>query len=233
MPQPREVVITGLGVVCPLGVGYEAYWSALEAGKSGIDWLSETRDTELPFRHAARIKNFDAKQYVQPRKTIKVMCLEIQAAYAAAALAMQHAQLGKGDMAPERLGIILGSEMLYGDMDELEEVYRHCSPEGRFQAELWGTYAFKDLFPLWMLKYLPTWRRATSVLPTMHGARTTHRRRSASSLLAVGEATSVIEPWPRRRDARWRQRIARRSVACRFAAGSICRNGRANCPGAS
>jgi len=194
MPQPREVVITGLGVVCPLGVGYEAFWSALEAGKSGIDWLSETRDTELPFRHAARIKDFDAKQFVQPRKTIKVMCLEIQAAYAAAALAMQHARLAKGDIEPERLGVILGSEMLYGDMDELEEVYRHCSPAGRFQPELWGTYAFKDLFPLWMLKYLPN--MAACHISIAHDARGPNNsivEGGASSLLAIGEAASVIE----------------------------------------
>src|SRR5438552_1980722 len=96
MPQPRDVVITGMGVVCPLGVGCAAFWEALEAGRSGIDWLPEMRGTESPFRFAARLKDFDAKQFVQPRKTIKVMCLEIQAAYAAAALAMQDAGLAKG-----------------------------------------------------------------------------------------------------------------------------------------
>ena len=116
MLQPRQVVITGLGVVSPLGVGREAFWQALEAGQSGVDWLPETRElpaavqAQMPFRYAARIKNFDAKQFVQPRKTIKVMCLEIQAAYAAAALAMQHARLAKGGIEPERLGVILGSE---------------------------------------------------------------------------------------------------------------------------
>ena len=84
MPQPREVVITGLGVVCPIGVGVDAFWAALEAGTSGVDWLPEMRGQESPFRYAARVKDFDARQFVQPRKTIKVMCLEIQTAYAAA-----------------------------------------------------------------------------------------------------------------------------------------------------
>ena len=86
MPQPREVVITGLGVVCPIGVGVEAYWSSLSSGKSGVDWLDEMRGVESPFRFAARVKDFDAKQYVQPRKTIKVMCHEIQTAFAAAGM---------------------------------------------------------------------------------------------------------------------------------------------------
>ena len=107
-----------------LGVGCAAFWEALEAGRSGIDWLPETRGTESPFRFAARLKDFDAKQFVQPRKTIKVMCLEIQAAYAAAALAMQDAGLAKGAIEPERLGVVLGSEMLYGDLDEMIDVCR-------------------------------------------------------------------------------------------------------------
>src|SRR5688572_17060029 len=194
MPQAREVVITGLGVVCPLGVGQEAYWSALTAGQSGVGWLSETRDSDSPFRFASRIKDFDAKLFVQPRKTIKVMCLEIQAAYAAAALAMQHSRLAKGDIDPDRLGVILGSEMLYGDMDELEEVYRHCSPDGKFHDELWATYAFKDLFPLWMLKYLPN--MAACHISIAHDARGPNNsivEGGASSLLAIGEAAGVIE----------------------------------------
>src|SRR5262245_46108653 len=112
MPEPRQVVITGLGVVSPLGVGREAFWQALEAGHSGVDWLPETRDlppaerVEMPFRYAARIKNFDAKQYVQPRKTIKVMCPEIQSAYAAAAMAVQDGGLASGAVAPERMGVV-------------------------------------------------------------------------------------------------------------------------------
>src|SRR5262249_33080951 len=138
MPKPREVVITGMGVVCPLGVGSGAFWAAVEAGQSGVDWLPEMREVPSPFRHAAPVKDFDAKQYVQPRKTIKVMCPEIQTAYAAAAMAMEHAKLAKGSIEPERLGVVLGSEMLYGDIEELAEVYRHCSADGQFRPELWG-----------------------------------------------------------------------------------------------
>src|SRR5215813_3053824 len=107
MPQPREVVVTGLGVVCPLGVGLADYWKALEAGQSGVDWLPEMRGVDTPFRFAARVKDFDPKQFVQPRKTIKVMCLEIQAGYAAASLAMEDAGLEKGQIEPDRLGVVL------------------------------------------------------------------------------------------------------------------------------
>lgn len=194
MTTRRQVVITGLGVVCPLGVGTEALWAALKAGRSGIDWLSETRDAQSPFRYAARVKDFDAKQYVTPRKTIKVMCQEIQTAYAAAAMAMQQAGLAKGDIQPERLGVVLGSEMLFGDIEELQDVYRHCSAGGAFDRSLWGDYAFKDLFPLWMLKYLPN--MAACHISIAHDARGHNNslvEGGVSSLLAVSEATAAIE----------------------------------------
>jgi 3-oxoacyl-[acyl-carrier-protein] synthase II len=194
MPPPREVVITGMGVVCPLGVGCDAYWQALQAGQSGIDYLPEMRNVQSPFRYAARVKDFDAKQYVQPRKTIKVMCPEIQTAYAAAALAMEQGKLAKGGIDPERLGVVLGSEMLYGDIEELAEVYRHCSADGQFHIEQWGDFAFKDLFPLWMLKYLPN--MAACHISIAHDARGPNNsivEGGASSLLAISEATAAIE----------------------------------------
>ncbi len=194
MSHPRDVVITGLGVVCPLGVGVEAFWSALKAGASGIDWLAEARDQDFPFRYAARIRDFDPKQYVQPRKTIKVMCQEIQTAYAAAGMAMEQARLGKGTIEPERLGVVLGSEMLYGELHELGEVYRHCSPGGKFNEAQWADFAFKDLFPLWMLKYLPN--MAACHISIAHDARGPNNsivEGGASSLLAISEAAAVIE----------------------------------------
>ncbi len=194
MPQSREVVITGLGVVCPLGVGCAEYWAALEAGQSGVDWMAEMRGVESPFRYAARIKAFDPKQFVQPRKTIKVMCQEIQTAYAAAGMAMEQAQLVKGAIAPERLGVVLGSEMLYGEIEELREVYQHCITDGEFHVEQWGDYAFKDLFPLWMLKYLPN--MAACHISIAHDARGPNNsivEGGVSSLLAIGEAAAAIQ----------------------------------------
>lgn len=194
MPQPREVVITGLGVVCPIGVGVDAYWAALEAGKSGVDWLPEMREVDSPFRYAARVRDFDPKLYVQPRKTIKVMCQEIQTAFAAAGMAMQQAGLAKGAIEPERLGVVLGSEMLYGELDEMVDAIRHSTLEGKFQLGEWANYAFKDLYPLWMLKYLPN--MAACHISIAHDARGPNNsivEGGASSLLAVSEAAAVIE----------------------------------------
>jgi 3-oxoacyl-[acyl-carrier-protein] synthase II len=194
MSSSRQVVITGLGVVSPTGIGVGPFWESLVAGQSGIDWLPETRGAELPFRYAGRIKDFDAKQYVQPRKTIKVMCREIQVAYAAAAMATENAGLAKGEVEPERFGVVLGSEMFYGELAEMGDVYRPCAEEGRFHFERWGDVAFKNLFPLWMLKYLPN--MAACHISIAHDARGPNNSivaGGASGLLAIGEAAFAIQ----------------------------------------
>jgi 3-oxoacyl-[acyl-carrier-protein] synthase II len=193
MPS-RDVVITGMGCVCPLGVGSAALWSALAEGTSGVGWLEELRGVDSPYRFAARIKDFDAKLYVQPRKTIKVMCQEIQTAFASAGMAMEQAGLAAGTIDPDRMGVVMGSEMLYGDLRDLTEVYQHCMTHGEFEWVRWGEYAFKDLFPLWMLKYLPN--MAACHMSIAHDARGPNNsivEGGASSLLAIAEAASYIE----------------------------------------
>ena len=193
MSSPHDVVITGLGLVTPIGIGRDAFWAALEAGQSGIDMLPEFAGTELPFRFGARLKGFDAKQYVQPRKTIKVMCGEIQAGYSAATLAMQDAGLEKGAVEPDRLGVVLGSEMLFGEIEEVAGVYRRCAENGEFKFSNWGGFVFKDLYPLWMLKYLPNMAAChISIALDARGPNNSIVQGGASSLLAIGEAMMVL-----------------------------------------
>ena len=145
MPQSREVVITGLGAVCPLGVGREAVWASLLAGRSGVRPIVEFVGKNLPFRYAGLIEGFEPKEYVQPRKTLKVMSSEIQAAYSAAMMALQDAGLAKDTVTPERLGVVLGSEMLYGELSELADTYRNCIVDGVFHHELWAEQVMKNL----------------------------------------------------------------------------------------
>jgi 3-oxoacyl-[acyl-carrier-protein] synthase II len=107
---------------------------------------------------------------------------------------MNNAGLEKGGFEPERMGVILGSEMLYGELDELGEVFRHCAPQGQFQEDRWAEFAFKDLFPLWMLKYLPN--MAACHISISHDARGPNNsivEGGVSSLLAMGEATAAIQ----------------------------------------
>lgn len=150
-----EVAITGVGVASAVGVGIDRFYSALLEGRSGIVAQPELPENGIPIKFAAPVAGFDGKDYVQPRKALKVMSKEIQWGYATAGMAMAQAGLRKGEYDPTRLGAVFGGEMIYGDLEELEGVYRHCMASGEFDFSQWGHHAMHDLFPLWMLKYLP------------------------------------------------------------------------------
>jgi len=60
----REVVITGMGVVSPIGIGLETFWQSLLDGVSGIKVRPEFEHTDLPFRLWAPVDGFDGRQYV-------------------------------------------------------------------------------------------------------------------------------------------------------------------------
>lgn len=194
MREPREVVVTGIGIVSPIGIGNEAFWNALDQGQSGVDWLPEYVGLDLPYRYGGSVKNFDGKDYVQPRKTLKVMSREIQQAYGAAVLAMQDSKLAKGSVEPERMGVVLGSQLLDADLDDMREVYRHCQLDGKFCEEMWGEHAMKDLFPLWMLKYLPNMAAChIGIANDARGPNNTIVQGGISSLAALIEASYVIQ----------------------------------------
>ena len=133
MALKQDIVVTGLGVVSPLGVGKEPFWTALCEGQSGIrrlDWLD---DPALPPMIGGTVADFDPKQYVRPRKSLKVMSRDIQLAFAAADLACVDAGLRERPVAPERLGVAFGAGMIPGELDEFVGTYRGCMVDGQFR----------------------------------------------------------------------------------------------------
>lgn len=188
-----EVVITGLGIVSPIGIGIEAFIESLRLGRSGVEPLSPYSELGISPHLGARIHDFDPEKYVH-RKTLKVMSREIQSAYAAADLALQHAGLAKGAIDPDRFGIVLGSEMLYGKIDELADAFRHCAPDEKFHFDRWGKAAMHDIFPLWMLKYLPNMAAChVGIAHDARGPNNTIMQGENSSLMALMEAASYIQ----------------------------------------
>jgi 3-oxoacyl-[acyl-carrier-protein] synthase II len=190
----REIVITGLGVVSPLGVGREAFWEQLQAGQSGIRPITAFDTSALQVKFGGQIVDFDPKLYVRPRKSLKVMSREIQMGFAAADLALVDAGLTAGSVEPDRFGVVFGSDMIYADVHDLESTYRRCSASGRFDFEQWGTAAMEELYPLWLLKLLPN--MTASHIAIAHDARGPNNSivlGDVSSMLAIAEAASVIE----------------------------------------
>ncbi|MCA9267250.1 MAG: beta-ketoacyl-[acyl-carrier-protein] synthase family protein [Planctomycetales bacterium] len=194
MAQPREIVITGIGVVSPLGIGIDAFRQSLAAQRSGVGPLTIVDTTHLPMPYGGELRDFDPKLYVKPRKSLKVMSRDIQTAYAAADLAMQHGKLEKGQLPPERLGVVFGADMIYGEMPELELAFRGCLVDGQFDHGRWGESAMANIFPLWMLKYLPNYPAChVGIVHDARGPNNTITLGEASSLLAIGEAASCIQ----------------------------------------
>jgi 3-oxoacyl-[acyl-carrier-protein] synthase II len=104
----RRVVVTGLGLVSPVGIGVEASWSALVAGKSGIGPITLFDASTFPTRIAGEVKGFDPTQFMD-RKDARRNDRFIQFALAAADMAVKDAGLDMSKTDPERAGCIVGA----------------------------------------------------------------------------------------------------------------------------
>ena len=194
MHSSREIVITGVGVVSPLGIGVEAFRAGLAARKNCVGPLTivETAHLSLPF--GAEIPDFDPKLYVTPRKSLKVMSRDITTAYAAAGMAMEQAGLAVGAIPPERLGVVFGADMIYSPMSDLEAAFKGCMVDGKYDHSRWGNSAMSNIYPLWMLKYLPNYPAChVGIVHDARGPNNSIIVGDASSLMAFGEAATCIE----------------------------------------
>ncbi len=190
----RDVVITGLGVVSPIGIGHADFWESLVDGASGVEVREAFKDTQLPFRIAAPVKEFSGKQFIKPRKAIKIMCSPIQFGCAAAAMAVEHANLEPGSVAADRVATVFGTETFFADPTEVADVFQRCTVDKDYQHDRWGEFAMREIQPLWMLKYLPNMAAShISIALDARGPSNSICQGEASGLLALIEAASMIK----------------------------------------
>ena len=104
----RRVVVTGVGLVSPLGIGTEANWEALCAGRSGIGPITRFDAAQFSARIAGEVKNFDPLQYVD-KKDVKKMDIFIQLAIAASQYALDDAKLKVSPEMSTRTGVFIAS----------------------------------------------------------------------------------------------------------------------------
>ena len=88
----RRVVVTGVGLLTPLGIGTEVSWEGLRTGRSGIGPITQFDAAAFPCRIAGEVKGFDPAQYIE-KKEIKKMARFIQFAIAAADFALSSSGL--------------------------------------------------------------------------------------------------------------------------------------------
>jgi 3-oxoacyl-[acyl-carrier-protein] synthase II len=123
----RRVVVTGIGLVTPLGTGTKQSWEAAIAGKSGVGPITRFDAKELPSRIAGEVKNFDASQFMD-KKEARRNDRFIQFGLAATELALKDAGLPTDKPLGERTGVIVGSGM--GGLATLEETHLTAVQKG-------------------------------------------------------------------------------------------------------
>jgi 3-oxoacyl-[acyl-carrier-protein] synthase II len=106
--EQRRVVVTGMGLVTPLGIGLEKNWQSLVAGQSGIRKIDRFPNVDaFASRIAGQVPDFHAEDFIEP-KEIKKMDLFIQYSVAAASMAMEHSGFKIDPQEAENVGVIIG-----------------------------------------------------------------------------------------------------------------------------
>ncbi len=103
----KRVVVTGLGVVSPVGNDVQAFWKALTEGKNGIDFITRFDTQDLKVKVAAEVKDFDPLLYIE-KSEVRKTDLFVQYALYATAQAMQDSGIAD-QVLPDRFGVYFGS----------------------------------------------------------------------------------------------------------------------------
>ncbi len=202
--QARRVVVTGMGLVSPLGNDKNAFWDALVSGRSGVSMLSLVAPNALPIAFGAEAREFRGaiddfgslpkEQSKAIRKGLKVMCRECQMGCAAAQKAMADAGLASGNFDPDRVGITFGTDHMVTMPEDFSESILPCLDDQRqFDFSRWATEGLPKMNPLWLLKYLPNMPAShLAMYNDLRGPNNSMTLREAAANVALVEAFHTI-----------------------------------------
>lgn len=199
----NRVVITGLGLISPIGNSPQQLWDSLLNRKSGIDFLKNISGTNLPSKVGGEATEFtgsigDFGDLDKPmtraiKKGLRLMCREIEMGVAAAQLALQHSKVG-GTYDSTRFGTIYGSDYILTEPEEFTEGVRKCSVNGEFDFNQWAEKGIAEITPLWLLKYLPNMPAShIAIYNDFQGPSNSITLREASGNLAISESFCTIQ----------------------------------------
>lgn len=123
----NRVVVTGIGVITPIGIGKDVFWEGLKAGRSGVDQITQFDTTDFPTRIAAEVKDFNPEDYLD-RKEARRMARFIQFAVACAGLSLKDSGLDLGKVDLNRVGVSVGSGI--GGVKTMEDQARVLIEKG-------------------------------------------------------------------------------------------------------
>ena len=174
-----RAVITGMGAVTPLGQSLEEFWQGLVSGKSGIGPITLCDASGFPCRIAGEVKGFDPGQYMDAKEA-KRMARFSQLAVAAAALAIEDAELNMSSIDTERMGVVMGNGN--GGFPETEDNARIMVEKGAMRMS-----------PYFVPMTLPNMAAANvSRLFGIKGYTSTIVTACAAGTQSIGEAAEVI-----------------------------------------
>ncbi len=198
----RRVVITGIGVISPIGIGSKVFWENLLAGKSGVRRISAYDPSGFPCQIAGEVPEFKIGDFVPKtyRKATKVMARDIELAVVAADDAFKDSGLkskaytDSPTIEPTRFGCNIGAGLISADLAELSVAMHVARDGGKLDLKKWGKEGMNQLTPLWLLKYLPNMLAChVTIIHELKGPSNTITCADASSHLAIGEAFRTIQ----------------------------------------
>ena len=208
MNSRRRVVITGLGIASPIGIGAADFWDALLEGRSGLGVIDAFDPAGFPGRYGGSLPEFKLPDYIPKtyRKSAKVMARDIQIAVISAYTAVRDAGLvtkcivergeaeGPIELDSSRFGANIGAGLICADLNELAGALATArDTQGRFDFTAWGETGMTELTPLWLLKFLPNMLAChVTIVHDAQAISNTITCGEASSHLAIGEAYRAI-----------------------------------------
>ncbi len=123
----RRVVVTGVGLVSPLGIGTEESWQALKEGRSGISHITAFDASQFACRIAGEVRGFEPERFIE-RKEIRKMGRFIHFAIAASDFALASSGLKVRETDPERVGVYIGSGI--GGFEIIEREHKNLLERG-------------------------------------------------------------------------------------------------------
>jgi 3-oxoacyl-[acyl-carrier-protein] synthase II len=125
--QKRRVVVTGIGMISPLGIGNEPTWRGILEGKSGVGRITKFDTADFACKIAGEVRGFDPEQWIE-KKEVKKSDTFIHYAVAAAQMAVDDAGLDTSTCDNERMGVIIGSGI--GGLPLIEETHKKLMERG-------------------------------------------------------------------------------------------------------
>jgi 3-oxoacyl-[acyl-carrier-protein] synthase II len=191
----HRVVVTGVGVVAPNGVGRRDFCDAIFEGRSGVDYIESFDTSGQSIKIAGEVKNFDVLPFLGDyKKNVKMMGRAVRFAVGAAALAVDDSGLDTNRLDPGRFGVCMGTGITPVDVGELvDPIMRGVGTDGAFDMGRFAVARAESIFPLWLLQHLPNMAAAhISILHHAMGPNNTIVTACAAGTQAVGEAFRLV-----------------------------------------